>query len=374
MKKVLIFQLLGKSYGGIWQVNRLLGEELIKKGYSVTILNLRDNKVDLNENYDRKLIVDTINKVDDWDYPLKSSVLKFKISIFTYIRQIRKINTDYKKMGIFIENYEPDYIIVSHYLLLNAIPNKYLKKTIYQQHSSADYAFSQRGNKRTLFKFNNKVRFLWLSKASCEKAIANGLSNCYYIYNAVRFNSKLKSNVVSNKKLVTIARLSYEKRIDLMIDIVNELFSDNDSLNGWVFEIYGDGDMLNKLLEKTYDKNRIKIMGVTDNPKEVLLGSSINLNTSLFEGFSLSILEANECGVPTVSFNFGESASEQIINNKTGIIADNIVDYKQKLLNLMVDDKYLEKMSYECKKYNDNFKMNKIINDWILLFDSIDNK
>lgn len=371
MKKVLILQLLGNSYGGIWQVNKCVGEELIKNNYDVTILNLRNNKTNVYSKYDEKLKVDTINKVDDWDYPLKSHLLKLKISIFDYFKRLNRIKRDYEQMKKYIEEYNPNYIIVSHYLLLNAIPKEYLGKTIYQQHSSADYAFSQNGNRRTLFKFNNKVRFLWLSKNSCDKAKGKGLNNCYYIYNAVRFNSNKKSDVTKNKKLVTIARLSSEKRIDLMINIVNELFCDN-NLKDWTFEIYGSGEMELELKKMDYDKDRIKFMGVTNDPRKVLLSSSINLNTSLFEGFSLSILEANECGVPTIAFNFGESASEQILNDKTGIIAKDLLDYKEKLLYLMKNSKKLEEMSINCKKYNEQFKIDKIIFDWFDLFSDVD--
>lgn len=374
MKKVLILQLLGNSYGGIWQVNKLVGEELIKNNYQVTVLNLRDNKNNLCVEHDERLTIDTINKIDEWNYPLKSDLLKFKISIFDYFKRMKKVKNDYKNMAQYIYNYKPDYIIVSHYLLLNAIPNKYLKRTIYQQHSSFEYAFSQRGNMRTLLRFNNKVNFLWLSNASCERAKKNGLNNCYYIYNAVRFDSNKRANVINNKKIVTIARLSYEKRIDLMINIVNDIFCNNLSLKDWTFEIYGSGDLESKLKKIDYDKKRIKFMGITNDPKKVLLSSSINLNTSLFEGFSLSILEANECGIPTVSFEFGESANEQILNNKTGIIAKDENEYKQKLLDLMINNDKLDNMSKECKKYNESFKIGMIINDWLKLFHDIDCK
>ena len=375
MKKILILQLLGKSYGGIWQVNKLIGEEFIKKNYDVTILNLRNNKNNIVPEYNKKLKVDTINTIDEWDYPLKSDVLKIRISIFDYFKKLKKVKDDYKKMGQYIQQYNPDYIIVSHYLLLNTIPNNYLKKTIYQQHSSAKYAFSQRGNRQTLFRYNNKIKFLWLCKASCEKAVKNGLNNCYYIYNAVRFNTDKIADVNKNKKIITIARLSYEKRINLMIKIVNELFENNESLNGWTFEIYGSGEKENELKNMNYNKKRIKLMGITDNPKEVLLNSSINLNASLFEGFCLSISEANECGVPTISFNFGESVYEQILDNKTGIINKDINDYKNKLLSLMLNDNKLLTMSKECKEYSKLFNIETIIEEWIKLFDStIDKK
>ena len=35
MKKVLFIQLIGNSYGGVWQVIKMVGEQLIKEGYEV---------------------------------------------------------------------------------------------------------------------------------------------------------------------------------------------------------------------------------------------------------------------------------------------------------------------------------------------------
>lgn len=373
-KKILILQLLGKSYGGIWQVNKLIGEEFIKNNYDVTILNLRDNKVDINVEYDKKINIETINKIDDWDYPLKSDVIKLKISIFDYLKRYKKYKNDCSNMGKYIKKYNPDYIIVSHYLLLYSIPKDFLKKTIYQQHSSAKFALNERGNKKTLLKFNNKIKFLWLSKASCDRAKKEGLNNCYYIYNAVRFNSEDKSDVINNKKIVTIARFSPEKRIDLMINMINEIFNNNNSLKDWTFEIYGSGELETEYKKMNYNNDRIKIMGVTNDPKKILLSSSINLNTSLYEGFCLSILEANECGVPTISFDFGESAKEQILNGKTGIIAENIEEYKKELIELMRNNDKLNRMSEECKKYSNNFKISEIIKEWFNLFQIIDKK
>ena len=374
MKKILILQLLGKSFGGVWQVNKMIGEKFISLGYDVSVVFLRDNQNDLVVTHDPKLRLFTINPIDNWDdIPRKKDVLKFNVSPMKYVYEYKKLRNDFKELKNYIKKYDPDYIINSHYQLLDGIPKDYLCKTIHEQHTAFSATYSHLGTRKILNKYNNKVLFVWLSKASCEEALNKGYNNSYYIYNAVRFDSNRKSSVVSNKKLVTITRLSYEKRIDLMIEIVNDILKDN-KLKDWILEIYGTGPEEDKLKILVQGNNNIKMMGRTDNPKDVLLSSSINLNTSLFEGFSLSILEANECGVPTISFDFGESSSEEIINNKTGIIANDINSYKNKLKELMLDNNMLKEMSIECKKFNKNFKIDNIINKWLELFKIIDNR
>ena len=115
-------------------------------------------------------------------------------------------------------------------------------------------------------------------------------------------------------------------------------------------------------------------MGLTDDPQRVYLSASINLNTSSTEGFSLSILEANECGVPTISFDFGESVNEEIINKKTGIIACSEEDYIYELEQLMSNNKKLEEYSKSCKEFSCKFQIDSIIKEWIKLFNKIDKK
>ena len=115
-------------------------------------------------------------------------------------------------------------------------------------------------------------------------------------------------------------------------------------------------------------------MGITNNPQKEFLSSSINLNTSPSEGFSLSILEGNECGVPTIAFNFGESVEEEILDNKTGIIAKDINDYQEKLIELMDNSEKLTELSNNAKEFSKNFEIENIINNWIKLFGVIDNQ
>ena len=262
----------------------------------------------------------------------------------------------------YLEDVNPDYIITSQYQLLDMLDEKYLCKTFHEQHLNFRESFRHPATRDTLVKYKDLVTYIWLCEKTKEEAIKNGLKNSISIYNAVRFETKDRALVVKNKKLVTIARLSKEKRIDKMVDIVEELFNDKKYSN-WSLEIYGDGEEYENI-KKLIKSSQIKLMGSTSNPKDALLNSSINLNTSAFEGFSLSILEASECGIPTVTFDFGESVEEEIVNGKTGFIAKDKNDYIKKLQMLMDNDNLLNEMSINTKKNNEKFHINKIINEW----------
>jgi len=358
MKKVLFLQIKGRSYGGVWHVNKLVGETLLDNNYQVHIVSIRNNKNDMVLEHHPDLVIKTINEKDLWESPHLIDLVKelksfhiisfFKMVISKLIYKIR-LRKDVKKLQKYIRNYSPDYIITTHYQLLDMIPNEYLSKTIHEQHSSFADAKNNKANLRTFDKYKDKIKFLWLTKATMDNAIKEGYINSSYIYNAVRFKSEKKANVTKNKKLIAISRISKDKSIDKMIDIVQCVFEDP-KYKDWVLEIYGQGNEEDNVKKMIYNHEQIKLMGITHDPKRELLTASINLNTSKYEGFSLSILEANECGVPTVSFNFGESAKEQILNDKTGICINK--NYK----SIGNEAKVFEKLPFgekDCRNYAD---------------------
>jgi glycosyltransferase involved in cell wall biosynthesis len=382
MKKVLFLQNNGKSFGGVWQVNKLIGEKLCHMGYEVWVVSIRQNQTNLVVEHDEKLHVHTINETDEWGTYNGNNILnevkkghilygfKMVVSRSKYYASLKK---DIKNLHDFIYNYNPDYIISTQYQLLDMIPEKYLPVTIHEQHSSFMAAINHKATRKTFLKYKDKVKFVWLTKTTLYEAIKFGIKNSTCIYNAVRFESKETADVINNKKLITVTRISKDKNILTMVDIVKEVFKDK-KFSDWKFEIYGSGDETPKVESSIEGSKQIKLMGRTDDPKKSLLSASIHLNTSPYEGFSLSILEANECGVPTIAFNFGESTEEEIIDGKTGIIAKDKEDYINKLKELMSNENKLRSLSKNCKEFNKTFTIDNIIKNWISLFNEIDKR
>lgn len=372
IKKVLFLQIKGKSKAGVWFVNKTIGEELIKKGYDVTVLAIRDNRGDIKLEHDKRMTLHTINPVDLWEISRKKDIKSIK-SFIKYIREHRKLKQDYEKAKEYIRNLDPDYIIASHYQCLDFVPKEYYSRTLHEQHSSMKDVKANKSNLKKLKSYNKKIfGFIWLSKATKNEANELGFLNNYCIYNPVRIKTKKCADVKSNKKLVCITRIeNVQKRINLMIEIANKVLYKNPD---WSFELYGSGVIDDRSLEILNENPRMFYKGHTDNPMDVLLSSSINLNTSSFEGFSLSILEASMCGIPTVSFNFGESVYEEIKDNETGYIIenDNIDKYIEKLDFLMNNYEKLTELSNNNKTFSNNFYVENVIGNWIELFVKID--
>ena len=369
--KILILQNKGKSYGGVWQVNKMVGEALIKDGYDVVVLSIRENHTDYIPEHDKKMKLITLNTVDDWETYSWSEIIKtFPKKTFSKLKNrlhhIKSMKVDKKKLHEFINEYKPDYILSSQYQLLYMIPKEYLPVTFNEQHMSFRDSWVHKATRKTFIKYKDKVTYIWLCKKTMEKAKENGLDNSVCVYNAVRFETNKISDVVKNKKIVTIARISPQKRIERMVDMVEEIFK-YPKYRNWTFEIWGDGEQYD-YIKSLITSKQIRMMGRTDKPMDVLLTSSINLNTSDYEGFALSILEANECGVPTITFDFGESTEEEILDGKTGFIAKDRKDYINKLKKMMDDTKLLKEFSKNSKEYNNNFKIKNIVKEWEKLF------
>ena len=160
-----------------------------------------------------------------------------------------------------------------------------------------------------------------------------------------------------------------------MIKIVEKIFEDK-KFKDWKFYLYGDGILKKQIKKGITNHEQVIFKEPTSDAKKAYLKGSINLNTSSFEGFPMSILEASECGVPTVTFNYGESSKEQVINDKTGIIVpqDDVPLFIESLKDLMSSKRKLKSMGKESKIHNEIFSVKKVTQDWINLFKEIDQK
>ena len=185
----------------------------------------------LHENNRVKL--KTINENELWGVTRKKEILKLALN-FKFIKAIKSffkrrselklLESDYDKVRNYIKKYNPDYILSTHYQLLDAIPKEYLCKTIHEQHTSFYATKMVRDNIRIFDKYKNKIKFIWLTKSTCNEAIDNGYKNSNYIYNPVRFTKNKTASVNKNKKLIT-NKMKNNMILNIMVYILIFLLS-----------------------------------------------------------------------------------------------------------------------------------------------------
>ena len=121
--KIVFLQNKGKSYGGVCQVNKIVGEALIKDGYEVSIISIRENHNDYKDNYDPKLHVETLNTKDDWETYNYSEVISDlkKFHLITALKKLKHrlhnnktLKEDAIKLKVCLDKEKHDYIVNSH--------------------------------------------------------------------------------------------------------------------------------------------------------------------------------------------------------------------------------------------------------------------
>lgn len=121
--------------------------------------------------------------------------------------------------------------------------------------------------------------------------------------------------------LVTLMRLSPEKRVDLLVRAFASIALD---FPQWDLDIYGDGplrDFIAELIDELAP-GRIRLRGFTNDPYGVLSGADLFVSASWVEGFGNAIWEALACGVPVVAMECGAAVRSLVRDGVDGLIVD----------------------------------------------------
>ena len=215
---------------------------------------------------------------------------------------------------------------------------------ILEIHTKYEYFFEGTLASRLQIKFmTDPSLIIFRSSADALKAKNKGL-NAGYIYNFA--DSPLKKDELSDsrKGYLFLGRLAPSKNLFELADIFNQVHKENQDI---YLDIYGTG-VVEESLKDYIDDHRfndfIHLKGFTVD-KEVYLNYKALVSASRLEGLPLNILEAKRCGIPVVSYSWGESTAEVIHNGKDGYIAENQNDFKDKVLLLDQNDQLLMELS-----------------------------
>lgn len=173
----------------------------------------------------------------------------------------------------------------------------------------------------------------------------------FYAFNKIitNANSFIPDYDFSKKNFVTVARLTPEKGLLRMIDVVNELKEKKD----FIWHIVGDGKLKNQIEKKINQLNLqeyIRMHGVQDNPYPFIYHADLLIVCSLYEAAPMVIGEAQILNTPVLSTNT-LSANEQIKDGITGIVCDNNINgLYMALLDIMKNPNVLKSISYNLNK------------------------
>ena len=190
---------------------------------------------------------------------------------------------------------------------------------------------------------------LFRSKADAKKALNNGY-NAKYIYNFAGDIIEPKYDFKQKKdRFLFVGRLDVNKNPLRLIKIFEKIKKDYGYLLH--LDIYGTGDLKDELNEYICRHNLndiIALKGFTTD-KKIYEKYSALLSASTNEGLPLTVLEAKRCGVPTITFSWGDSTFEVVNDKGDGYIVKTDEEFIEKIIYLIDNQNELKKLSVNAQ-------------------------
>ncbi len=165
----------------------------------------------------------------------------------------------------------------------------------------------------------------------CNSAnISKHYKNKYKLRTETIFPPSIINSFQSNKKIYkknrtlvisTACRLTREKGLDVLFQALSFL-----KIKNYKLLIAGDGTeklKLKRLSEKLNISSKIKYFGFLKDIKPILKLSNLYINSSYFEGFPNSVVEAINYGIPVICSQSHGGINEILLNGKCGTIFNN---------------------------------------------------
>lgn len=368
------------TLGGVQRVISLMLNEMSKKKqYEFTILmKSKENKENLftfNENIKIKSFSDLGLKKN----VLCKNILAFNKRIpFLDIKGLEKIIGKLKlnlynnaNLINFINDQNFDIVIgvgVEYPIWIAEISENFKAKTIAWNHSGFDSYFTTRGKgyygtlNHCKHVINNLDEVLVLNNKDKNIFDKTFNINAKVLYNPISSN-KDKISKLDNKNVVFAGRLTRDhKGLEYLISIIEQILQRDNEIK---FIILGDGtdkEWLETQIEKISNNQNVQILGNVNNIFDYYQNASLLIQTSRWEGFGMTILEAMSCGVPVVSFH--NDGPDEIINNGIdGYLIEkfNIEEFSEKSLKILNDKDLRTRMGINAIKRSEDFSLDKVI-------------
>ncbi|UCA61897.1 glycosyltransferase [Chryseobacterium rhizoplanae] len=196
--------------------------------------------------------------------------------------------------------------------------------------------------------------------------IYNGIEDCRL--NSIQFNSekinKLKSISEKHIVIMTIARLSLQKKFDLFCEIAERYMDDDRFRFVWIG---------NKDSDKVEHSSNVIMLGEVDQASNLLAYADIFILPSNYEGLPVSILEALCFAKPVVASNVG--GIPEILNTFNGYASENTVgDFKGYIDNIMMNEEKYQSYSNSARKtFEKDFTVDEMYGRYWGLYEQIFN-
>lgn len=224
---------------------------------------------------------------------------------------------------------------------------------------------------RVVYKYSDKVILLSVSFVEEYRHYAHIEDNSKFVVipNALSYDSFLSIRDFDSKKkqVLIVSRLSEtQKRISTALKIWKQIEL-APTFNDWTLKIVGHGEdiCLYKKMVSDMNLKRVLFCG-RQNPKKYYMESRIFMMTSAYEGWGLTLTEAQQFGCVPLAFDTFSSLSDIIDDGKSGFIVhrNDIKGYVGKIKMLLKNVEMQKKMSLCAILSSNRYTLSKVILNW----------
>lgn len=383
--------------GGIQRVTQLLARNFAQSGYCVfhaffssenaNALIPAENKIQLEWGQEYKQLAPFLQN-NNIDFIIFQNILGGGDAL---LKNVRRAADDAHSKIIFCLHVSPDSCLAKpsfpaeFYRLIHwKIPKICIKRLIKSSLPRPIYNYfalkQARKNFEIYNKYSDKIVLLSQSHIDTYYKISKikEKQKVTSIPNPLTFDEFISENEFSQKRneVLILCRLSErQKRITESLKIWQKI-QNQEIAKDWTLVVVGGGE--DEAYIKRFSK-RLNISNITfegfQHPLAYFKRAKIFMMTSIWEGFGMTLIEAQQNGAVPMAFNSFTALSDIIDDNFNGIIIENhnFTQYAKKCADLMTNEQkriLLAKNAIEsCQK----FSTQTIVKQWNKLFEDMKN-
>ena len=285
-----------------------------------------------------------------------------------------------RKLDAVVKAEKPDIIIDLHPLTMGKLKERYHGIVVMSEYHFCHEMFRIRKKERRMHRMEKAVSkldcFVVLTRED-KKAWEPFCPNTVQIYNPSTFiQEDGLCAPLEAKRCISGGRFESQKNYSRMIELWSRLHPRHPE---WVLDLYGNGKekkKIEKQIARLGLEDSVRLHPASGQIRKEMLGSSIYLMTSLFEGFPLVLAESASIGLPCVAFRCPCGPGEFIRDGVDGFTADpqDSGEWTAKVERLMEDTDLRKKMGENSREKAKDFTQELILPRWDALFKELVNK
>ena len=215
-----------------------------------------------------------------------------------------------------------------------------------------------------------KIHFIIGSKSTCDEYLRWGfppdrVAIVNYCVNHSTYYPDEKNQYDPNL-IGYFGRLKKYKSIDHLLQAFSKIQRDFPALR---LHIIGDGDDKERLMKIAHELQidaSVEFLGFIPEGEKAKALQKMNfvVNTSSKEGWGLTVVEANACGIPVIAANV-QGLRDSVIDGKTGLLYEyaDIADLVSKMRSLLVDAQRRDELRREAIRWAKSFDWENAANE-----------